>query len=64
MGEDGVDVLALWALDIHEKGLWGLDELLEFMLNLFLGWVNVKKIDFHCFLSNKVLIYLIIINHP
>jgi len=28
-----------------------LDELLEFMLNLFLGWVNVKKIDFHCFLS-------------
>jgi len=42
VGEDGVDVLALWALDIHEEGLWGLYELLKLVLALFFGWVNVK----------------------
>ena len=51
--EDGVDVLALWALNIHEEGFWGLDELLKFVLALFFGWVHVKEIDFHCLFQIK-----------
>ena len=61
VGENGVDGLALWALNVHEETVWSLYKSLEFIKVLFLCWVGVKKIDLHI-VSNKVLVYLIIIN--
>ena len=46
---DCVHGLALWALNIHEKGVWCLDKFLQFVQFLLEGWVIIKKIDLHCF---------------
>ena len=47
VGEDGVDGLALGALDVHEEGVGRLDESLELVhLEFFLG-VGVEEVDFH-----------------
>ena len=47
VGENVVDSLALWALNVHEETVWVLDESLEFVHGLFLNWVSVQKIDLH-----------------
>ena len=52
VGENAVDGLALWALNVHEETVWSLDNSLEFVLVSFYLWVNVKKIDLH-YVSNK-----------
>ena len=50
MRENGVDSLALGALDVHEEGVWALYKSLELVAVLFLDGVDVKKINFHiCF---------------
>jgi hypothetical protein len=42
MGEDGGDVEATWALNIHEETVWGLDKSLQLVLALFFRgrWVK------------------------
>ena len=45
MGVNGVNSLALWALNIHEEGVWGLHKSLELVNILFRVWVNVKEVD-------------------
>ena len=64
MGVNGVNCLALWALDIHEEGVWGLNKSLELVNVLFRVWVNVEEVDIcHLFsISNKTL-YLIFQQH-
>ena len=47
MRVNGVNCLALWALDIHEVGVGTLDLSLELVHELLLGGVNVNEIDFH-----------------
>ena len=39
---DCVHGLALWALDIHEKGVWCLDKFLQFVHILLEDWVIIK----------------------
>ena len=51
--EDSVHSLALWALDIHEKGVWRLNKFLQFVHFLLIGWVIIKKIDLHCLFQIK-----------
>ena len=49
VGENDVNSLALRTLDVHEEGVRGLYESLEFVSVLLLGRVNVKKVDLHFF---------------
>jgi len=63
MRENSVDSLALGTLDVHKERIRGLDFSLKFVSVNLISWVYVKKVDFHCFRSKVLLIYLIIINH-
>lgn len=42
--EDGGDVQASLALDVHEVGSWGLDQGLQFVLLGLGGWVRVQQV--------------------
>lgn len=47
IGEPDGDVLALGAFDVHEVGVGGLYQSLEFVLRFLLDGVDVKKINIH-----------------
>lgn len=47
MGEEGGDVEAARALNVHEETVWGLNQALKLVLVLFVGRRWVKEITWH-----------------
>ena len=42
VGEEGIDSVAIWAFDVHEKWIWCLNLSLKFVNTSFHGGVGVK----------------------